>query len=636
MNYQFSDSLDLTSVVGEYVVHSLIDIVKDSLQKHLPNIIGKNNNLEKIIEDALYFEIKKTINWASEIRMSDFNISKSLDETYLELNIYSNPIRNEFINDGGPNKKTLTDILCQCNDHLILLGHPGSGKTTLMKNLCYSILQNNDFTYKSHKYPFVIRFRDIINELNEHIEISHRICLYKLIFTRLGLNLLDIFEVDKKKERLIVEHNTIEHIKRTIVSVLDKFNFLLILDGYDEIPNSEFKKIILSEIRELSLSLNEARIITTSRLGELDVNIHYTKSVEVCPLDDNQRNEFLKKWITDKEEQKIFNHAIVNSPYLDSLSRPLMLAHLCMIFIRYKKIPDKPKYIYEKVVRLLIEEWNAQNSIFRNSLYSTFDTERKLEFLKVLAYRLTVYYRLNKFDTVQLQMVYKEVCADFGLPKDDSLKVVSEMESHNGLLIRAGYSSFEFAHKSIQEYLVAEYIAKMSKLPQTIFQLPNEAAIVIALSSEPTEQLIELFSLPELPKKGLKSFVKPLIIRLSIEKCDFSVKPKSAAVLLSLLQEFQKHRVDKNGNVTIVSEDDLNSELDVLKSFESLFGTTQMKTSFNKLLDYYEKIENNNTFENYHVFKRNKNLDKLKQALNLPYLLVEQKIYIIITLPDIF
>ena len=43
--------------------------------------------------------------------------------------------------------------------------------------------------------------------------------------------------------------------------------------------------------------------------------------------------------------------------------------------------------------------------------------------------------------------------------------VIAELESHTGLFIQSGFDQFEFAHKSLQEFLTAEYLVKLPSIP---------------------------------------------------------------------------------------------------------------------------------------------------------------------------
>lgn len=58
--------------------------------------------------------------------------------------------------------------------------------------------------------------------------------------------------------------------------------------------------------------------------------------------------------------------------------RPLLMGHLCALFEQDGDIPQKPKDIYRRLLRLQIERWNLQNRIKRGgSNYAKWDVEKK-------------------------------------------------------------------------------------------------------------------------------------------------------------------------------------------------------------------------------------------------------------------
>jgi hypothetical protein len=64
----------------------------------------------------------------------------------------------------------------------------------------------------------------------------------------------------------------------------------------------------------------------------------------------------------------------------------------------------------------------------------------------------------------------------------------NEVETHTGLILKSGHDRFEFSHKSLQEYLAAEFTVKMPSKPSNMIDLqimPNELAIATAILAYP-------------------------------------------------------------------------------------------------------------------------------------------------------
>jgi hypothetical protein len=202
--------------------------------------------------------------------------------------------------------------------------------------------------------------------------------------------------------------------------------------------------------------------------------------------------------------------------------RPLTLAHLCAIYERYGTIPEKPRTVYRRIIRLLLEEWDEQRSVRRFSKYAGFEVDRKEEFLQSLSYQITFNFKVHRFTHQQLEECYQRIYKAFGLPQGEVKHVVREVESHTGLIVEAAYDTYEFAHKSLQEYLAASFIVKLPELPTQLRHFPHEAALAVALSSHPTKYLtIILRNAATWSAAEFAQFSEIFIRRMWIERVDF-------------------------------------------------------------------------------------------------------------------
>lgn len=116
---------------------------------------------------------------------------------------------------------------------------------------------------------------------------------------------------------------------------------------------------------------------------------------------------------------------------------------------------------------------------------------------EALAFQLTQGGARGLFDHEDLTEAYLAVHESFDLPRADALSVTREIESHTGLLMRVGRDSHEFLHLSIQEYLTAEYLVKRGGVPygsRTLPAFPNEYAVAVALSTDPSAYMADLVS----------------------------------------------------------------------------------------------------------------------------------------------
>jgi hypothetical protein len=415
--------------------------------------------------------------------------------------------------------------------HIVILGQPGAGKTTLTKYICQEIITNAEFHPEIINVPFLLRLRDLNMRLSEKPDKNP---IINSLFEILGLSLqLPVNEV-KEEDILLAK-------ERILIPILEELKCLIILDGYDEIADAKNKERIVEDFKRLILSLNQSKVLMTSRNGDFQLSLENVDVLEICPLSEEQIKEFVTKWLCDQSRINNFIHQLKESPFFDTAIRPLTLGHLCAIFERSGKIPDKPKTVYRKIVNLLLEEWDEQRGIKRISKYALFEIDRKFEFLCRLSYELTINYRMTIFSNNSLRSIYNQIFADFDLRKNESTKVITELETHTGLILQVGYEEFEFAHKSIQEFLCAEHLVKLPVIPEFKFIgfLPNELAIAVTISSSPSQYFVELV-FNHFATKASDSFITNFVNRLVIEKPDFNTSKELCLALIVLYTLFKK------------------------------------------------------------------------------------------------
>ena len=494
------------------LIDEAISKVKDIIKEFVKPAVSIN---KKSIVEALDSHLKIVQRWSVEIKFKDLSKSKSTSSIYVDLDYYIGQKRLNISNIDPKEKSTIKEII-ENNHNIVILGQPGAGKTTSMKFLCQELLHKNAPYLKKFKFPLVIRFRD----LNYESQSKPQSIIFKELWKILGLNF------NFRRGNVTID-NPKSLLEKTVISFLDKLSPLIIFDGLDEILDSSLKELIYHELNTLTNCLENAKIIITTRTGEFDREINNTEEYEICELSESQIKKFIKIWLIDPDESNELFIQLKKSPFFDTTIRPLTLAHLTAIYQREGKIPEKPKTVYKKVINLLLEEWNTQQGIKRISRFVNFDEDRKFDFLSYLAYQLTIKYKKNVFSESDLKDTYLIICDNFGLSPYDVIKVVHELESQNGLFIQTGYETFQFPHKSIQEYLTADFLIKLYELPELKFLkgLPNELALAVSIASIPSKYFANIVLKKFAESISDPQFIAIFLNRLILEKPDFQANP---------------------------------------------------------------------------------------------------------------
>lgn len=535
-------------------------LVSEILKFVLPRFmryLGKLSVGEKQIEPNIEAHISFVSNWCKSIQFYGMAQYKDTERDTIDLKIDTLPRKFR-----GPKKASPrigeADLLTD-NHNYILLGDPGSGKTTTLKRLAVRMLFEEPLKGDVWQFPIVIRIKDLENEISfiEYlantlgIPFRHKVETVRHKIPWIEKKLRKSFALERNQEmekdaegrpKCIVETVAKSYVGdhyliNVLGEILSESRALLLLDGLDEVSEKR-KADLIKEIKSLSDYANYSKIIVSCRSGDYNRQIEGFNVVEIFPLDRSQKYDIAKKWLKDPKE---FLQNIESCPYSDLSDRPLFLTQLIVIYDNQGYLPDQPSAVYRKMVNLMLEFWDLQRGIKRRSAYSSFTPERKLEFLAAMSYQLTYKSRLKVFREIDLVRVYDEICNSFRLPQDEAIYVAQEIETHTGLMVQSGGENFEFSHLSLQEYLCAYYLVRASfssHIEEYLREYPAPVAIAVAISSDPSSWLAKLIldkqHFPYFTPESVVSFLS----RLIQEKPFFTYSIALGLALLNICFEF--------------------------------------------------------------------------------------------------
>lgn len=415
-----------------------------------------------LTEERLKANMKAIQRWAGTDQVDPLVTPSQLGDIYVDLNVRLASKDKVF---KIPRNFTVTD-LHDFESSVVLLGQPGAGKTTAVKRLLSMAINSQD---ASPRFPISVPLRSVrqLESLFDH--------LCSLAGIRIDL---PASESPALRQELQL---------RTLAKLFDAIDATVFLDGLDEVPGSDFSQVV-DHINRLVQHTTHARFFITCRTAAYRHTISGVTIVELGPLTPRQVQRIATKWLTPKKTA-LFLKKLSATPYKGTELRPLVLANLLLLFLRYGDVPKRPKTVYEKILRLLLEDWDASKNVIRKSQYADFPTDRKEEFLEALAFTLTRYNIMGEFSHSSLVAAYQAIHAQFGLPKTQAKAVAREIESHTGLVKTEGEDEYSFYHLVIQEYLTARYIVRSGVVCPSEIRVsdhPNEYAVAVAYSSDPS------------------------------------------------------------------------------------------------------------------------------------------------------
>ncbi|MFN6500871.1 MAG: NACHT domain-containing protein [Nostoc sp. DedQUE01] len=343
---------------------------------------------------------------------------------------------------------------------LVLLGAPGSGKTTLMSYFAVMLAQNNreklGLKGGTDLLPILVKIRDFARQENSSI--------LEYVNQFAQRNLL-------KKE---LPANFFEHW-------LENGEALILLDGLDEVADSVKRYEVVRQIEEFLGQFPQNRAIITSRPAGYRRDFFHTEDLphyQLQPFDDPKIEEFIKRWydsrIVDSLEAQrrkdSLKKALSDNDRIKLLAiNPLLLTIIALIH-RYEAILPKERHkLYEIAVETLLTSWDSNKEFTNHLVFKYLSLHDLRRLLEILAYWIHTQGNtgdkeggtLIDRDELISQLTrhietLKQIASDEA--KDEAERFVNFIRERTGLLNEQGQDCYAFVHKTFQEYLCSQEI----------------------------------------------------------------------------------------------------------------------------------------------------------------------------------
>lgn len=336
--------------------------------------------------------------------------------------------------------EVLAGLRNYATDHVLLIGKPGSGKSTALAWLLWqeanTALQNPDT-----KIPVLVKLRyctSTIEELIQNFFKRHRLCL----------SIADIKEL------------------------LDQGKLLLLLDGLNELLETFRTEIVNFRDRCRSTT---PMIVSTRELSVVGT-LSITKTLKMLPLTEPQMQEFVRGYLGE-ESDRLFQQ-LKRDQLRKFAETPLLLWMLCQVFDeesvqsakenRTPQLPDSLGLAFRKFTRLYDQGTEEQQAIQADA---PVDSRRQWpKLLRHLAFALMqdkelVEFRLSipreEAETLLTGCLQQEGRAN---ARDCAERWLNDLLTYHLIqpVIQPNFEEhIEFRHQLIQEYYAAEYLLRL-------------------------------------------------------------------------------------------------------------------------------------------------------------------------------
>ena len=345
---------------------------------------------------------------------------------------------------------------------LVILGDPGSGKSSLLQYLALDWAEKPLNELPLHPLPLLIELRRYIRYRSHDNRAS----------------VLDFLHAGSA---------AICHLdQRHLDEWLKAGRALVMFDGLDEVFDPAVREEVITEIIRFTNDYHDARVIVTSRM--IGYKPQRLRDAGFChlmlqELDDAQIDDFITRWhdrtyANDAERTlkvKRLRKAIKDRRAIRQLAGNPLLLTLMAILNRHQELPRDRTELYLQASRVLLHQWDVEGKLLTDPRMEKISIEHrdKQAMLRKVAFHMQASEKGLSGNTIRADELEK-ILSDYlkSIEIADSRSVarimIEQLRARNFILCSLGENYYAFVHRTFLEYFCASEFVWQFKETRTM------------------------------------------------------------------------------------------------------------------------------------------------------------------------
>ena len=418
--------------IGCTLVNAGIDKAIDKLLETIDDAVAKWN-LSVAMEEYLYYFYKKNIYTRS---LAKQNCKQIIYKIYQPLEIYNrvNTSERYYIN------KLEMEIFYK-HRNILLMDNAGMGKSTLIKYMSLSILENGEYV------PYILELRNIEGE--------------------------EIIEYIKNEIRM-QEKNI---LTKDVEKLLRQGKFIIFFDGFDEVDD-RYKTSVSNKIKRFVEKYSENYYMLSSRQIEGIGTFESFMAFSIRDLTFDEACELIRKLDNDGEISNNLIHLLKSKGnnyqnVRDLLGNPLLVMILYSTFECGEcfDIPCKKSDFYEQIFQALYKRHDKmKDGAYEHQKKSMLDISDFYTLLRKVGFKCLQKNCKVIYSRLELELIVNNALNEMKWIKTKTADYLDDV-TYAVPYFRVMNNYYVWFHKSFMEYFAAAYICNdLRELKSSVFE----------------------------------------------------------------------------------------------------------------------------------------------------------------------